>query len=151
MTALHWKLVIDTQDALAQADFWAAALEYEVEDNSDLIAGLLATGRLPAAAVTEHDGRRVFRGFAAIRHPQDPYEKATGIGQGRRILFQDVPEAKTVKNRLHLDVHAEPGGRDALVARLESLGADRLREVDQGPAGHWWIMRDPEGNEFCVA
>ncbi|MET7882083.1 VOC family protein [Streptomyces avermitilis] len=151
MTALHWKVVIDTQDALAQADFWAAALEYEVEDNSDLIAGLLATGRLPAAAVTEHDGRRVFRGFAAIRHPQDPYEKATGIGQGRRILFQDVPEAKTVKNRLHLDVHAEPGGRDALVARLESLGADRLREVDQGPAGHWWIMRDPEGNEFCVA
>ncbi|MET7908219.1 VOC family protein [Streptomyces avermitilis] len=151
MTALHWKLVIDTQDALALADFWAAALDYEVEDNSDLIAGLLATGRLPEAAVTEHDGRRVFRGFAAIRHPQDPYEKATGIGQGRRILFQDVPEAKTVKNRLHLDVHAEPGGRDALVARLESLGADRLREVDQGPAGHWWIMRDPEGNEFCVA
>ncbi|MFE9993791.1 VOC family protein [Streptomyces avermitilis] len=151
MTPLHWKLVIDTQDALSLADFWAAALDYEVEDNSDLIAGLLATGRLPEAAVTEHDGRRVFRGFAAIRHPQDPYEKATGIGQGRRILFQDVPEAKTVENRLHLDVHAEPGGRDTLVARLESLGADRLREVDQGPAGHWWIMRDPEGNEFCVA
>jgi hypothetical protein len=37
------------------------------------------------------------------------------------------------------------------VARLETLGATRLHEVDKGPAGHWWVMHDPEGNEFCVA
>ncbi|MEV0108465.1 VOC family protein [Nocardia sp. NPDC050799] len=37
------------------------------------------------------------------------------------------------------------------MARLEQLGATRAREVDQGPAGHWWVMLDPEGNEFCVS
>jgi hypothetical protein len=50
---------------------------------------------------------------------------------------------------LHLDVHSGPGGLDDLVARLESLGSTRVREIDKGPAGHWWIMLDPEGNEFC--
>ncbi|MFF3910128.1 VOC family protein [Streptomyces sp. NPDC001848] len=90
--ALDWKLVVDTQDAPALADFWAAALGYEVEDNSALINRLLAAGQLPEAAVAEHNGTRIFRGFAAIRHPDDPYDKETGIGRGRRILFQDVPE-----------------------------------------------------------
>ncbi|MEV5983770.1 VOC family protein [Streptomyces sp. NPDC052051] len=151
MTALEWKLVVDTRNAPVLADFWAAALAYEVEDNSALIDGLLAAGRLPEAAVAEHNGTRGFRGFAAIRHPDDPYDAATGIGRGRRILFQDVPEQKGGKNRLHLDVHAGPDARDATVARLEALGATRVEEVDKGPAGHWWIMLDPEGNEFCVA
>lgn len=149
--ALNWKLVIDTRDAQPLADFWAAALGYEVEDPAELIAQLLSTDALPEAAVTEHDGRRVFRGYAAVRHPDDPYDPFTGIGKGRRLLFQDVPEPKTVKNRLHIDIHAEPGGRDDLVSRLESLGATRVEEFDKGPAGHWWLMRDPEGNEFCVA
>ncbi|UUU34034.1 glyoxalase/bleomycin resistance/dioxygenase family protein [Streptomyces sp. CA-210063] len=150
-TALNWKLVIDTRDAQPLADFWAAALGYEVENPSTLITHLLATGDLPEAAVTEHNGHHVFRGYAAVRHPDDPYDPFTGIGKGRRLLFQDVPEAKTVKNRLHIDIHAEPGGRDALATRLETLGATRVEEFDKGPAGHWWLMRDPEGNEFCVA
>ncbi|MER5641626.1 VOC family protein [Kitasatospora sp. NPDC002227] len=149
--ALHWKLVIDTADAPALADFWAQALGYEVEDPSALVEQLLAAGRLPAEAVAEHRGRKHFRGFAAVRHPEDPYDPFTGIGKGRRLLFQDVPEPKTVKNRLHLDVHAEPGGLAELVARLESLGATRLREEGQGPAGHWYVLLDPEGNEFCAA
>lgn len=149
--ALHWKLVVDTADAAALADFWAAALGYEVEDPSPLVDHLLAAGQLARDAVAEHGGRRTFRGFAAIRHPDDPFDQVSGIGSGRRILFQDVPEPKAAKNRLHLDVHSEPGAMDALVARLEGLGATRLREVDKGPAGHWWIMQDPEGNEFCVA
>lgn len=151
--ALHWKLVIDSRDAPALADFWAAALEYEVEDQSELIGMLLAAGQLTEAAVAEHGGRRIFRGYAAIRHPDDPYDAATGVGRGRRLLFQDVPEGKdkAVKNRLHIDVHSGPGGLDALVDRLEKLGATRVREVDQGPAGHWWTMRDPEGNEFDAA
>jgi hypothetical protein len=149
--ALHWKLVIDTRDAPTLADFWAAALEYDVEDQSTLIGNLLAAGHLSEDAVEEHRGRRIFRGYAAIRHPDDPYDEATGVGRGRRLLFQDVPEGKTVKNRLHIDVHSEPGGLEALVDRLESLGATRVREVDQGPAGRWWTMRDPEGNEFDAA
>ncbi|MEU8586936.1 VOC family protein [Streptomyces sp. NPDC048664] len=153
MAALDWKLVVDARDSLVLADFWAAALGYEIEDNSALIARLLDAGQLPEAAVIEHADRRYFRGFAAIRHPEDPYDKETGIGQGRRILFQDVPEPKAVKNRLHIDVHAGAGteARDGTVARLESLGAARVEELDKGPAGHWVVMRDPEGNEFCVA
>lgn len=144
-------MVIDSTNAAALADFWAAALEYEVEDPSALVEQLLAAGRLGAEAVLEHRGRRTFRGYAAIRHPEDPFDQASGVGRGRRLLFQDVPEPKSGKNRLHIDVHSEPGGLDQLVARLEELGATRVREVDQGPAGHWWVMRDPEGNEFCAA
>jgi hypothetical protein len=147
---LSWKLVIDSTNAHAIADFWAAALEYEVEDPSALIEQLLAAGRIGAEAVVEHRGRKTFRGYAAIRHPEDSFDPASGVGRGRRLLFQDVPEGKFGKNRLHLDVHSEPGGLDKLVARLEGLGATRVREVDQGPAGHWWIMQDPEANEFCA-
>ncbi|GAB3209527.1 VOC family protein [Marinactinospora endophytica] len=149
--ALHWKLVIDAHNAPALADFWAAALEYEVEDPGALIERLLAAGHIDAEAVAEHNGRRIFRGYAAVRHPDDPYDEISGVGHGRRLLFQEVPEDKPGKNRLHIDVHAGSGGLDDLVARLESLGATRVREVDNGPAGHWWIMLDPEGNEFCAA
>ncbi|SJZ91167.1 hypothetical protein SAMN02745673_01827 [Marinactinospora thermotolerans DSM 45154] len=149
--ALHWKLVIDAHNAPALADFWAAALEYEVEDPGALIERLLAAGHIGAEAVAEHNGRRIFRGYAAVRHPDDPYDEVSGVGHGRRLLFQEVPEDKPGKNRLHIDVHAGSGGLDDLVARLESLGATRVREVDNGPAGHWWIMLDPEGNEFCAA
>ena len=154
--ALHWKLVIDTRDAPALADFWAAALEYVVEDPSALIERLLAAGQVSEDAVAEHQGRRIFRGYAAIRHPDDPFDELSGTGHGRRLLFQNVPEGKSGKNRLHLDIHSGdihsgPGGLDGLVTRLESLGATRVREVNKGPAGHWWVMRDPEGNEFCAA
>lgn len=148
---LSWKLVIDTRHAPVLADFWAAALEYEVEDPGALIEQLLAAGHIGEEAVVEHNGRRTFRGFAAIRHPEDPFDAASGVGRGRRLLFQDVPEGKSGKNRLHIDVHGEPGGLETLVARLEGLGATRVREFDKGPAGHWWVMQDPEGNEFCAA
>ncbi|MFK8847914.1 VOC family protein [Streptomyces sp. Ac-502] len=148
--AVTWKLVIDSSNAPALADFWAAALEYEVEDPSALVEQLLAAGHIGDEAVAEHRGRKTFRGYAAVRHPEDPFDAASGVGRGRRVLFQDVPEGKTGKNRLHIDVHSEPGGLDALVARLEKLGATRVREVDRGIEGHWWLMRDPEGNEFCA-
>lgn len=149
--ALSWKLVIDSENASTLADFWAAALGYEVEDPSALVEQLLAAGHIGEEAVVEHDGRKTFRGYAAIRHPDDPFDATSGVGRGRRLLFQDVPESKSGKNRLHIDVHSEPGGLDQLVTLLEGLGATRVREVDQGPAGHWWIMQDPEGNEFCAA
>ncbi|MFC4516439.1 MULTISPECIES: VOC family protein [Streptomyces] len=149
--ALSWKLVIDSTNAPVLADFWAAALEYEVEDPSALIEQLLTAGHIGEETVTEHRGRKTFRGYAAIRHPEDPFNEISGVGHGRRLLFQDVPEGKSGKNRLHLDIHSEPDGFDKLLAKLEDLGATRVREVNNGPAGHWWIMQDPEGNEFCVA
>ncbi len=151
LMALHWKLVIDAGNAPALADFWAAALGYEPEDQSELIARLLDAGQLPPDQVIDHGGRRMFRGLAAIRHPDDPFDSASGTGRGRRLLFQEVPESKTVKNRLHIDVHGAPGDLDQLVNRLESLGATRVQEQNQGPAGHWWVMLDPEGNEFCAS
>ncbi|QIM15254.1 glyoxalase/bleomycin resistance/dioxygenase family protein [Leucobacter insecticola] len=148
--ALHWKLVVDCRDPNALADFWAAALEYVVEDPSEFIAQLRESGQLPDAAVVEHGGGYRFAGLAAIRHPDDPFVPLSGIGEGRRVLFQGVPEAKTVKNRLHLDLQVGPDALAPLVTRLESLGAERVAWVDQGPAGSWWVMRDPEGNEFCA-
>lgn len=146
---LHFKLVVDAADPHTQADFWAAALHYEPEDNSALVERLLAAGALPGAATVEYHGRPAFRDLIAVRHPGDPYDENTGTGLGRRLLFQRVPEAKSVKNRLHLDLHAPAGRRTDEVARLEALGARVLREVDE-PGGRWTVMCDPEGNEFCV-
>ncbi|MFJ9664043.1 VOC family protein [Streptomyces sp. NPDC101219] len=146
---VHWKLVVDAGDPHAQADFWAAALGYLVEDNSALIAQLLAAGALSADLVVEHHGRRSFRDLIAVRHPEDPYEERSGTGLGRRLLFQRVPEAKTVKNRIHLDLHPGPERREEEVRRLERLGARVLRDVRE-PSGSWTVMADPESNEFCV-
>ena len=58
-----------------------------------------------------------------------------------------MPEPKTVKNRVHLDLAAP--GRDAEADRLVALGARRLRFVDKGNE-RWWVTADPEGTEFCV-
>ena len=149
-TPLHWKLVIDAADPHAQADFWAAALHYEAEDNSALVQQLLEMGALPAAATVDFHGRPAFRDLMAVRHPDDPYDKDRGTGLGRRLLFQRVPEPKTTKNRLHLDLHPGPDNREAEVERLTTLGASVLRRVTE-PAGAWVVMTDPEGNEFCVA
>ncbi|MEU1177280.1 VOC family protein [Streptomyces sp. NPDC005820] len=146
---VHWKLVVDAGDPHAQADFWAGALHYAVEDNSALIERLLAAGALPGAATVEFHGRPAFRDLIAVRHPQDPFDADSGTGLGRRLLFQRVPEAKTVKNRLHLDLHPGEGRRAEEVERLRALGASVLREVKE-PSGAWVVMADPEGNEFCV-
>ena len=147
---LQWKLVIDCSDPHAQADFWAAALGYEVEDNSPLIEQLLGQGVIPAEITVEAHGRRAWRDAAGARHPDDPYDASSGAGLGRRLLFNRVPEAKTGKNRLHIDLHAGRDRRPAEVARLEGLGATFVRDVkEQG--GQWALMQDPEGNEFCVA
>ncbi|MFI8229856.1 VOC family protein [Streptomyces sp. NPDC085900] len=149
-TPVHWKLVIDAGDPHAQADFWAAALGYEVEDNSPLVRRLLEAGALPGEATVDSHGRPAFLDLIAVRHPEDPYDEDTGIGRGRRLLFQRVPEAKTVKNRLHLDLHPGEGRREGEVERLEALGASVQRHVKE-PSGEWVVMTDPEGNEFCVA
>lgn len=147
---LHWKLVVDSRDPHALADFWAAALEYAVEDPGPLVTQLLANKQLPVAATVVHAGTPRFAELAAVRHPEDPHDPVSGAGLGRRILFQTVPESKTEKNRLHIDVHDFDRDLDSLAAHLETLGASRVERVDQGPAGRWWVMQDPEGNEFCA-
>ena len=63
------------------------------------------------------------------------------------LLFLRVPEGKTIKNRLHLDLR--PVDQAAEVARIEALGATRV-DVGQGPEATWVVLADPEGNEFCV-
>ena len=62
------------------------------------------------------------------------------------IMFHGVPEPKTVKNRLHLDLR--PRDQTTEVARLEALGARRV-DVGQGEVS-WVVLADPDGNEFCV-
>ncbi|MFE4534906.1 VOC family protein [Streptomyces scopuliridis] len=147
---LHWKVVIDAADPHAQAGFWAAALGYLVEDNSVLIGKLLSLGHVTDADVVAAHGRPAWRNLAAVRHPDEPYQEESGTGLGRRILFQRVPEAKTGKNRIHLDLHPGPERREAEVGRLEGLGATVIRRVNE-PGGQWVLMADPELNEFCVA
>ena len=66
-----------------------------------------------------------------------------------KLLLQGVPEGKTVKNRMHLDI--EVGDIEAEAARLEALGARRVAADQQHEHGtSWALMTDPEGNEFCV-
>ncbi len=63
------------------------------------------------------------------------------------LLFVPVPETKTVKNRLHIDLN--PDDRDAEVERVIGLGAHRV-DIGQGAEVTWVVLADPEGNEFCV-
>jgi predicted enzyme related to lactoylglutathione lyase len=66
-----------------------------------------------------------------------------------KLLLQRVPEPKTTKNRMHLDIEVREVQPEA--TRLEGLGASRLRAELQSEHGSTWIlMADPEGNEFCV-
>ncbi|GGJ94627.1 hypothetical protein GCM10011583_27700 [Streptomyces camponoticapitis] len=146
---LHWMLVIDTTDPHRQADFWAEALGYEVEDNSALIERLLGIGAVPIEQTVDSHGRRAWLDLIAVRHPDDPFDPDTGAGTGRRILFQRVPETKAGRSRFHLDVHVGEDRRPAEVARLQGLGAKVLHE-ENVPEGVWVTMTDPEGNEFCV-
>ncbi|GII77180.1 hypothetical protein Sru01_21620 [Sphaerisporangium rufum] len=146
---LEWKVVVDCADPHRQAGFWAAALCYVVEDNSAFIERLLARRAVSEGRLVVVRGRHAWRELAAIRHPADPVDADTGTGLGRRLLFQAVPEPKTAKNRLHLDLHV---GRHRLaeeVDRLTHIGATVLRTVDDR-GSHHVTMADPEGNEFDV-
>jgi hypothetical protein len=81
-------------------------------------------------------------------------------GDGPRVFFQRVPEGKTVKNRVHLDVRAAPGlagdermaALEAEASRLETLGASRAYRMEPDPPMDqgFLTMHDPEGNEFCL-
>ena len=80
--------------------------------------------------------------------PGDP-EAIVDLSPGPNLLFQVVPEGKTVKNRVH--VCLEPDGpRDAEVERLMGIGARLLDDLRRPDGTGWVVLADPEGNEFCV-
>jgi predicted enzyme related to lactoylglutathione lyase len=86
------------------------------------------------------------------RNP-DEFQVSDPAGAGGSLYFMKVPEPKVGKNRLHLDLVTQ-GSMEAEVARLAEAGA-QVVEVRQDPASFdnpdtWTVMRDPEGNEFCV-
>jgi hypothetical protein len=133
------QIAIDCTDPHAQARFWAAAMDLEVEDHHDQIQQMVADGYATSDDHVEIDGRLAWRTAAACRSED----------RRTRLLFQVVPEAKVGKNRVHIDLDVGPDQRDAEVARLLELGATRLWSASQGP--HEWVtLADPEGNEFCV-
>jgi predicted enzyme related to lactoylglutathione lyase len=94
------------------------------------------------SAALGYPNRRAVTQFVVLSPPE---------GDARpTLILQQVPEAKVVKNRMHLDLHA--ADRDAEVARLEGLGAGKLQEQPNCIGEYcWYLMADPEGNEFCVA
>jgi hypothetical protein len=143
-TTPTFQIAIDCADPYRLCRFWAAAVGYEVEDHHDLVLRMVEAGYASLEEDTvEIDGRRAWKGAAACADPS---------GRGPRLLFQQVPEPKTVKNRVHLDLHVDGGdeARAAEVARLIELGATKLWDGQLGPQ-RWVTMADPEGNEFCVA
>lgn len=139
------QITFDAADPARVAEFWAAALGYELQapppgfDTWE--AALTAFGVPPE----QHNSR------SAVVDPD---------GAGPRIFIQRVPEAKAGKNRLHLDVRVAPEltGEERMAAleseseRLSALGATRLYRVEPDGAmeAGFITMADPEGNEFCL-
>ena len=123
MVALVQEIVFDCEMAAALARFWAAALDgYQIRP---------------------YDAAEVQRLAALVFTPEtDPTVMVDG--PGATLCFQQVPELKRVKNRVHLDLTSDD--RQKEVERLELLGA-----VIQANFERHTTMLDPEGNEFCVA
>jgi hypothetical protein len=145
--AVRFQLVVDSANPDLLARFWAAALGYKLEPPPDSFASWDDYWR--DVGVPDED---LGNGADCIVDPG---------GDGPRIWFQVVPDRKTLKNRLHLDIHAS-GGRgvalstrrervDAEVQRLTELGATAVRVLQTDGLEHYAVsMTDPEGNEFDV-
>ena len=87
-------------------------------------------------------------GYELVESDDEVAEIRDPSGVGWPLLFQVVPEGKSVKNRIHLDIRAS-ASMAAEVERLEGSGATMQRLVEEGDS-FWTIMLDVEGNEFCV-
>lgn len=83
------------------------------------------------------------------RGPQGEVEIGARIGAAPTLVFVPVPEPKTVKNRVHIDVNPTTTDQDAELERLLALGARRV-DVGQTSDVSWVVLADPEGNEFCL-
>jgi hypothetical protein len=144
--AYDFQVVIDSASPHTLADWWAEALGWHVEPSDEgFIRKMVAEGHATDADTTFHKGVLVWKEGAAILRPDVP---ETGLP--RRILFQAVPEPKTVKNRVHLDIRVGHQNVEAELLRLTALGATELWRGRQGP--HSWVtIADPEGNELCLS
>jgi Glyoxalase-like domain len=144
--AYDFQVAVDSARPHELADWWADALGWVVEpSDAAFIRRMIAEGYATDDDTTTHDGRLVWKSGAAIRHP----DQVQHPGPRPRVLFQQVPETKAVKNRLHLDIRVGEEHIEAEVARLSGRGGRELYRGQQGPHG-WVTMADPEGNEFCV-
>ncbi|MFS3130403.1 VOC family protein [Nocardioides sp. Bht2] len=147
------QITIDAHDPAMLSRFWAAALGYVIPGPPGVP---LAEGVDALAAWDDF--------LARIGVPPDQRNTRSAVedpdGVGPRVFFQQVPETKIVKNRVHLDVRAAPGlvGEERMAAlsaeadRLVALGATILARHEAQPpmdAGHL-VLSDPEGNEFCL-
>lgn len=154
--AYEFQLVIDSQRPHEIADWWAETLGWAVEPQDDaFIKRMIAEGHATEDDTIIHDGELRWREGVALRHPDElgragGAQEQHGGGTRPRVLFQFVPEPKSVKNRLHLDLRIGGGDTGALVAELVARGATVLHTGAQGPHT-WTTMADPEGNEFCVS
>ncbi len=147
------QVTFDAHDPAALSRFWAEALGYVIPGPPGV--------ELPEGA----DPFEAWGGFLTkLGVPESQHNSRSAIedpdGDGPRVFFQQVPEDKAAKNRVHLDVRAAPGlDGDARMAALEAecerlvaLGAQRIRRIEPQPpmeAG-FIVMQDPEGNEFCL-
>ena len=140
------QVVFDCADPDRVARFWAAALGYKLQDPPEGFDSWDAF--LEAQGVPPEDRNSA----SAIVDPD---------GKLPRIYFQQVPEGKVVKNRVHLDLNVSGGGKtpveerqrrvDAEVERLLSEGATIFRPGEISELGEYWVvLQDVEGNEFCV-
>jgi hypothetical protein len=82
--------------------------------------------------------------------PDDPEALLVAPDGGPGLLFVTVPEPKSVKNRVHLDVVPADRTRDEEVARLLTIGATLIADHRRPDGTGWALLADPEGNEFCV-
>ncbi|MDQ3157172.1 MAG: VOC family protein [Actinomycetota bacterium] len=141
---LDIQITFDCADPGAFADFWAAVLGYQKEP--------------PPKGFDSWDDA-----LKAWGVPEDQWNSRSAIvdpeGKRSRVFFQQVPEGKTAKNRVHLDVRAAPGlagdermaALESEAARLVPLGASRFKRFEPGAMEAGFIvMQDPEGNEFCL-
>jgi len=140
------QITFDCADPGGLAEFWAEALGYQLQP--------------PPEGFDSWDAA-----LAAFGVPREQWNSRSAIlpieGTHPRIFFQRVPEGKTVKNRVHLDVRAAPGlegdarmsALEAEADRLGALGATRAYRIEPDEATMevgFITMRDPEGNEFCL-
>lgn len=138
------QVTYDCADPGAMAEFWATALGYRLQDpprGFDTWEAFLADAGVPESE------------WGAVSAIVDP------DGARPRIYLQRVPEAKAGKNRLHFDLGVTAGPQQPLteridlvtaeVQRLQTIGATKVETRDEN--GEFWVvMRDVEGNEFCV-
>ncbi|WBL19327.1 VOC family protein [Citricoccus sp. NR2] len=131
---LRWySIVIDCHDVAAQARWWADVLDwrliFEAGDEAVIIPKDMPADLDMEEPVPVHRWHHVPPG----------------------LVFVPVPEGKTVKNRLHIDLapHLQDD-RDAQIQRLIDAGARRVDVGQDASEVTWTVLADPEGNEFCV-